>query len=141
MPGNRGGAWCHFNFSPVDIPEWLFKFSRKVKLPKERASLSFLLLTRGDTPPIKTATPPRPNKGEGVVRVISETFDLPADQMGRYGCSDRGLVLLQSPKNKMAGPQPGDLLRVTWPSKIQKDGKSKAIIVPSTSGGYKGTEE
>ncbi len=141
MPGNRGGAWCHFNFSPVDIPEWLFKFSRKVKLPKERASLSFLLLTRGDTPPIKTVKAPRPAAGEGLVRVISETFDLPEHQMGRYGCSDRGLVLLQSPKNNMPGPQPGDLLRITWPAKPQKDMKSKAIIVPATSGGYKGNNE
>ncbi len=52
VPGTRGSAWCHFNFKPGDIPEQLFKFSRKVGLPKESASLSFLLLTRGENPPI-----------------------------------------------------------------------------------------
>lgn len=133
MPGNRGSAWCHFNFTPVDIPEWLFKFSRKVKLPKERASLSFLLLTRGEKPPVKTAKNPRPGDGHGLVRVISETFDLPEQNMGRYGCSNRGLVLLQNRKNSMPGPQPGDLLTVKWPEKNQRDQKSTAIIVPASN--------
>ena len=135
MPGNRGGAWCHFNFIPVDIPEWLFKFSRKVKLPKERASLSFLLLVRGETPPIKTVTPPRPAEGEGLVRVISESFDLPENQMGRYGCSNRGLVLLQNPKTHQLGPQPGDLLMIKWPARPRKDLKSKGLIIPASNDG------
>lgn len=138
MPGNRGSAWCHFNFTPVDIPEWLFKFSRKVKLPKERASLSFLLLVRGDKPPIKTVTPPRPAADEGLVRVISESFDLPEDQMGRYGCSDRGLVLLQNPKTHQLGPQPGDLLVIKWPGQVARDLKSKALVIPASDGGSKG---
>ena len=48
MPGVRGGPWCHFNFRPFGAPDWLVKFSRDCRLPKERGSLSFLLLTRGE---------------------------------------------------------------------------------------------
>ncbi len=132
MPGTRGGPWCHFNFIPQDIPEWLFKFSRRVKLPKERASLSFLLLKRGENCPVKTVTPPTPAKVEGLVRVISETFELPHGRMGRYGCGEKGLILLENAKTPQPGPQPGDLLTVTWPEKDRRDAKSKAIIVSAT---------
>ncbi len=134
MPGNRGSAWCHFNFIPGDIPEWLFKFSRKVKLPKERASLSFLLLVRGDKPPIKTQKSPTPAAGEGLVRVISESFDLPDNKTGRYGCSDRGMVVLQNHKTQQMGPQPGDLLVIKWPDRPQRDMKSKGLLIPATGG-------
>jgi ribosomal protein RSM22 (predicted rRNA methylase) len=132
MPGIRSGSWCHFNFTPSDIPEWLFKFSRKVKLPKDRASLSFLLLTRGQNCPVKIATAPRPKTGEGLVRVISETFDLPDQKQGRYGCSGKGLVLLENMKTQHSGPQPGDQLTITWPASPRKDAKSKALIIPAT---------
>lgn len=133
MPGTRGGPWCHFNFTPEDIPAWLFKFSRKVGLPKDRASLAFLLLTRGEHCPVKVSRPGIPSAGEGLVRVISETFDLPEGHQGRYGCGERGLVLLQNRNSgSQAGPQPGDLLRVQWPDHPRRDGKSKAIIIPAS---------
>ncbi len=132
MPGSRSGSWCHFNFQPYDIPEWLFKFSRKVKLPKERASLSFLLLVRGKDCPVKIITPPTRDNSEGLVRVISETFDLPDFKQGRYGCGQKGLVLLQNDKTPHPGPQPGELLTVKWSAKSEKDPKSGAIIIPST---------
>ncbi len=131
LPGVKGSPWCHFNFVPGDIPSWLFKFSRKVKLPKERASLSFLLLVRGENCPVKIATAARPSGGEGLVRVISETFDLPEEKQGRYGCSEKGMVLLENRKTNSSGPLPGDLLTVTWPEIPRKDFKSKALIVPA----------
>ncbi len=132
MPGSRGGPWCHFNFIPRDIPEWLFQFSRKVKLPKDRASLSFLLLKRGDNCPVRTVKAPTPSGGDGLVRVISETFDLPENNLGRYGCGAKGLVLLKSPQTSIPGPQPGDLLTVKWPDNERRDTKSKAIIVDAS---------
>ncbi len=134
MPGTRGGPWCHFNFTPRDIPEWLFLFSRKVKLPKERASLSFLLLIRGEKCPVKILPLPKRPEKEGLVRVISETFNLPDFQQGRYGCSERGLVLLQNRKVPHPGPQPGELLTITWPASPQRDAKSKALIIPASGG-------
>jgi len=131
VPGTRGSSWCHFNFKPGDIPEWLFKFSRKVGLPKESASLSFLLLTRGSNPPINHAAVARPSGDEGPVRVISEPFELPGSLQGRYGCSERGLVLLQDKGREGGGPPPGALLRVKYPAKPQKDPKSRALIIPA----------
>lgn len=133
MLGNRGGSWCHFNFKPGDIPEWLFKFSRKVGLPKERASLSFLLLTRGEDPPVRHIAVARPRGDEGPVRVISEPFELPGGLQGRYGCSERGMVLLQDRGLADSGPPPGSLLRVKWPAHPNRDPKSRALVIPARS--------
>ena len=127
MPGQRNRPWCHFNFAPTGAPEWLIKLSRRSKLPKERASLSFLLLTRGGNPPVRVAAEAGPDR----VRVVSQAFDLPDWQRGSYGCSAAGLVLLQDVrKGAAAEPAPGDLLQVVWPEKMQKDEKSGALIVP-----------
>jgi len=131
MPGQRNKAWCHFNFAAADVPSWLEKISRRAKLPKERASLSFLLLTCGDDPPVRVAGPGGPAGADNWVRVVSESFDLPEWQRGRYGCSARGLVLLQDHKSGVAaGPRPGELLQVTWPPEPKRDRKSGAWILP-----------
>lgn len=131
MPGQRNKAWCHFNFAADGAPAWLDKLSRRAKLPKDRASLSFLLLTRGDDPPVRVAAPGSQGQPERWVRVVSEAFDLPEWQRGRYGCSARGLVLLQDHKGGAGGgPRPGDLLDVTWPDELQRDRKSGAWILP-----------
>jgi ribosomal protein RSM22 (predicted rRNA methylase) len=131
MPGQRNTAWCHFNFVPEGAPQWLERLSQKAKLPKDRASLSFLLLTRGENPPVKVAGPGAAGPDEQWVRVVSESFDLPEWQRGRYGCSGQGLVLLQDPKSgpAAAGPRPGDLLLAQWPEKPERDHKSGAWIL------------
>lgn len=128
MPGVRGGPWCHFNFKPDGVPDWLARFSRSVHLPKERGSLSFLLLTRGENCPVRIATP-TPVRGLMPVRAISEPFDLPEWQRGSYGCSERGLVLLQGRPGDPS-PLPGDLLLARWPEEPRKDAKSGAWILP-----------
>ncbi|MFT5233973.1 MAG: hypothetical protein ACI9UK_002455 [Candidatus Krumholzibacteriia bacterium] len=134
LPGMRGKAWCHFNFVPESVPLWLEQLSRRAKLPKDRASLSFLLLTRGDNPPVKVSGLSGQPKGESFVRVVSESFDLPDWQRGRYGCSERGLVLLQDPKaGSSSGPRPGELLQVQWPPTPERDKKSGALILPRTT--------
>jgi hypothetical protein len=131
MPGQRNTAWCHFNFAAEGAPLWLEKLSSKAKLPKDRASLSFLLLTRGAEPPVRVLGPGAGSGPQSWVRVVSESFDLPDWQRGRYGCSERGLVLLQDRKGgAVGGPRPGDLLQVTWPEHQQTDQKSGALIVP-----------
>jgi ribosomal protein RSM22 (predicted rRNA methylase) len=131
MPGVRGGPWCHFNFRPDGAPDWLTRFSRSVRLPKERGSLSFLLLTRGEACPVTVAVP-GPARGNLMVRAISEPFDLPDWNQGSYGCCEKGLVLLQDRKSAPApAPRPGQLIEVSWPDRPEKDAKSGAWIVPA----------
>ncbi len=133
LPGHRSSGWCHFSFAPTGVPIWLINLSRKAKLPKERASLSFLLLTRGENPPVKVAAPVRAGRGENLVRVVSDSFDLPDWQRGRYGCSGQGLVLLQDERSAtVEGPGSGDLLAVKWPDNPGRDEKSGAWILPRT---------
>ena len=132
MPGIRGGPWCHFNFRPRGAPDWLQKFSRDVRLPKERGSLSFLLLVRGQDVPVRIAPLPVPTGHEVLVRAISEPFDLPDYHRGRYGCCGRGLVLLRagSRSESSRNIEPGDLVVASWPEKTVRDHKSKAWILP-----------
>lgn len=133
QPGLRGAPWCHFTFETGDAPLWLKRLAGKVKLPKERASLSFLLLMRPGSP-VAIRNLPRPHAGEGLCLVASEAFDLPGGKTGRYGCSERGLVLLQEKKAKDAeGPEPGDTLVVRWPEEIERDPKSKALILKKST--------
>ena len=138
QPGRRGGPWCHFSFDAQAAPFWLHRLARRAKLPKERTSLSFLLLTRhGSAVAIRPA--PRPGPQEAHCLVVSDPFELPDRRRGRYGCSERGLVLLQEKADRSpdAGPQSGEMLTVRWPEEIQRDGKSGALILPRSDEGRK----
>lgn len=129
QPGIRGLPWCHFTFSSDAAPDWLRALARQVKLPKERASLSFLLLTRPASR-VRIAPAPRTGRGESLCLVASEPFELPGRGNGRYGCSERGLVLLEEKGPARGGPQPGDTLVVRWPESPRRDPKSGAIVLP-----------
>ena len=129
MPGLRSTPWCHFTFPTGDVPAWLSRLSHKAKLPKARASLSFLLMVRGDEPPVRIRPQRTPGKGAGVVRVISEGFDLPNGKLGRYGCSEKGLILLENRRDEQ-GPVPGGQVTVKWPHKARRDPKSGGLTVP-----------
>ena len=129
MPGQRSTPWCHFTFPTGDSPAWLARLSRQAKMPKDRASLSFLLMTRGEEPCVRIRTARLPGKGCGVIRVVSENFELPDGKRGRYGCSERGLVLLESPGG-VPGPVPGDQVTVKWPEAPLRDPKSGALAIP-----------
>ena len=133
MPGLRSTPWCHFTFPTGDTPAWLSRLSTKAKLPKARASLSFLLLVRGDDPPVRIRPAKTPGKGAGVVRVISEGFDLPNGKIGRYGCAEKGLILLENPRS-VWGPVPGSEITVGWPATDRRDRKSGGLIVPLSPG-------
>lgn len=129
MPGLRSTPWCHFTFPTGDSPAWLSRLSHKAKLPKDRASLSFLLLVRGDDPPVRIRPARTPGQGAGVVRVVSEGFDLPNGKLGRYGCSEKGLILLENSRSEQS-PVPGNQIVVRWPSKEKRDAKSGGLVVP-----------
>jgi hypothetical protein len=143
QPGTGHQPWCHFAFDAAGTPPWLADLSRRAGLAKERASLSFLLLEprtedpTGGGPAADTADAADTaagNDGNDVL-VVSGTFPLPGGARGRYGCSGRGLVLLEEPKPGPAlGPGPGDLVRVVWPEHAHRDAHSGATIAPLPTG-------
>ena len=128
MPGRRNTPWCHFTFPTGDSPAWLSRLSHQAKLPKDRASLSFLLMVRGENPPVRIRPAKSPGKGCSVVRVVSEGFDLPNGKRGRYGCSEKGLILLENRRDEQA-PVPGGQVTVKWPGQARRDPKSGALTV------------
>ncbi|MDR2027908.1 MAG: rRNA methyltransferase, partial [Treponema sp.] len=96
-PGKSSAKWCHFSFETEDAPQVLHRLSAAAGLPKERATLSFLLAGPGSTEGSDTtanrANGP-PAGGEMLpVRIISDPFPVPSGY-GRYGCSGLGAVLL-----------------------------------------------
>jgi len=93
--------WCHFALSTEDAPDELHRLSAAMKLPKERAALSFVLSgATGTQNPAKRTI----QSGRAKIRVISDCFPLSEDSpgargredktWGRYGCTERGLVLV-----------------------------------------------
>lgn len=125
VPGRRGGSWCHFACDTAGAPRWLESLGRAARLPKERASLSFLLLQAGNAAPTAAA------EGPLGLRVVSDAFDLPGGRRGCYACGSRGLVLLAVPARRGAGlPVSGDRLSVAWPEAAERDPKTRATIIP-----------
>lgn len=115
LPGKRSGSWCHFACGTAGMAPWVETLGRKARLPKDRVSLSFLLLGRR---PRETAA--------DEVRVVSEDFSLDGGGRGRYGCSASGLVMLTG-----RGPTAsGDLLTVKRPDRTTTDERSGAPLVP-----------
>jgi hypothetical protein len=129
QPGHGRGPWCHFTFTPEGAPDWLEKLAKEARLPKARASLSFLLLTRGGGGRVSLPIPPAADGVKEPVRLVSESFDLEQGDRGRYGCSEKGLVLLKMKEGRWADLPPGDLVHADFTKKSQKDRKSGARIV------------
>ena len=127
FPGSGKAKWCHFAFDTEDAPKELHKLSAAARIPKERAVLSFLL-----------AGPAAPSilnsKGPIKTRVISDSFRLGADGgnksasdlWGRYGCSERGLVLVTGSRENLEKTQSGALEEFIFNGKI--DAKSGAYM-------------
>ncbi len=131
--------WCNFAFSTESAPKKLLKLSTSAKLPKERATLSFLSIMKGTAGQIDDAPEALPQTQS--VRIISDSFRLPNYMQGFYGCSENGLVLVSLPdSNNTRLPKPpfipksGDLLQIDTgvkkitPDSLPKDEKSGAII-------------
>ncbi len=103
MEGKKGGKWCHFVLETEKAaPARLHKLSEKAGLPKDRASLSFCLVSSAcDT---STAS-----EDSMAIRVVSDSITLYDHTTARYSCSDLGLTLLQAPENAFSS---GDLVAV-----------------------------
>ena len=131
--------WCNFAFSTESAPKKLLKLSTNAKLPKERATLSFISIVNGTAGQIDDAPEALPQTQS--VRIVSDSLRLPNYMQGFYGCSENGLVLVTLPdSNNTRLPKPpfvpksGDLLQIDTgvkkitPDSMPKDEKSGAII-------------
>ena len=109
--------WCNFCFNTEDAPAKLQKLSTLAKLPKERATLSYIAVSRdkGDNPPC-------------LCRIVSDPFKLPGNFTGYYACSKFGLTLVRT---KSGNFNSGDLLdvKIKTPDSLPKDEKSGAVII------------
>jgi hypothetical protein len=116
FPGLRYGKWCHFVFDTSDAPAKLHRLSDEAGLVKERAALSFIYAERkavtgedvsaeGTDGVVSSVTQDDAAPSERVsrlsdlftglrVRVTSDPIKLPDYYVGRYGCSERGMVML-----------------------------------------------
>ncbi len=122
--------WCNFAFSTEDAPRKLQKLSDMAKLPKERATLSFMAVDATTSAVVSTGTT--------AIRITSDKLRLPNYMCGYYGCSQYGLVLVTLPDENNTRlpkppfrPQSGDLISVKTkrPDSLPKDEKSGALIV------------
>lgn len=124
--------WCNFAFGTQNAPAKLLKLSTQAKLPKERATLSFISVSSVKMEAV--------SHGPLSVRVISDGFRLPGGKTGCYGCSEKGLTLLSqvyAPDKTL--PASGELVSVSiapqpghGPKKtpdLPIDEKSGAVIV------------
>jgi hypothetical protein len=131
FPGGKHGKsgkdrWCHFAFETEDAPTALHQLSTAAGIPKERATLSFLLAGSSNAPELRNTTM-KPEASRIPLRVISDSFPLPQNRFGRYCCSQRGLVLLAGAKAAIEKTASGTLVNAVI-KKDQRDLKSGAII-------------
>jgi len=126
MPGHKNSRWCHFAFDTEDAPAELHKLSAAAKIPKERAVLSFLFAGPKAEKKSKSDKPEETGNFKSKVRVISDSFRLHAEKFGRYGCCDRGLVLVTASGAGINSSPSGALEELTLSG--LKDEKSGALI-------------
>lgn len=125
QPGTGRRPWCHFAVTPAGAPAWLLDLDRAAGLPKQRLSLSFLLLrTPGDQPEKEK----RSGQGAMPARVMSDVMVMDDGRRACYGCSGRGLLLIETAPRE--APRQGDLVTVRIPGHPVRDRKSGALIVP-----------
>jgi len=127
VPGGRRGAkWCHFAFETDEAPEALHRLSQAAGLPKERATVSFLWAgTGGNIPeasgqslrvlsdpfPVGIAQKAGPGRSSG--RPLSrDQRGSPERELGRYACSEKGLILIKGPSPKVQGLAAGSFLEL-----------------------------
>ena len=138
--------WCNFAFTTEDAPHKLQKLSDAAKLPKERATLSFIAIEHGHAELVSASLDDSKQRSRNKfgmtgmydIRITSDKLRLPNYMCGYYGCSQFGLVLVTLPdENNTRLPKPpfrpksGDLISVKTktPDSLPKDEKSGALIV------------
>ena len=132
LPGGQSekgvkSKWCHFAFDTEDAPIELHKLSAAARIPKERAVMSYLLT--GPAAPARAVS-----SGPIKIRIISDSFRVSShggqnsgtDLWGRYGCGERGLVLVTGNRESLESSPSGALEELTLTGKI--DEKSGALI-------------
>ncbi len=119
MLAPEASSWCHFTHNTQTAPSWLRDLSRRAGLPKEEAGFSFVFLG-----PASEVDIPQDS-----VRVLSNPFAVPDKGMGRYGCSEKGLVILYTDAHTGEGLHPGALLQVVFPQDPVRDFKSGALEI------------
>lgn len=113
--------WCNFAFNTEDAPPKLLKLSQRAKLPKERATLSFLAVTKDKN--IFSL-----QDDDLLCKITSDEFFLPGNNFGHYACSKLGLVLLKTQNQNTFNS--GDLIQVKIKTpNLQIDEKSGAKII------------
>jgi hypothetical protein len=121
--------WCHFTFQSPDAPLELLRLSEKAGLPKEGASLSFLLMAKPAEPSQPRAQAAQADS-PSMARIVSEEFPLPEGHTGRYACCRSGYALLRAPGS--LGPWraliPGDLLPLPTAPSETRDKKTRALV-------------
>jgi hypothetical protein len=122
----RSAKWCHFTFPADDAPAALRNLSRAARLPKEDGVLSFLLAHRGEK---DGKQDPAPSRASAVpVRITSGVFPLPDTRYARYGCSEKGLVLLAGSREEINPRHSGSTVSIPLTGTEPRDKKSGALI-------------
>jgi hypothetical protein len=136
FPGPGGGKpaakWCHFAFDTEDAPASLRRLSAAAGIPKERATLSFVLAGPVPAASATSAVPAAPTTPAApTVRVISSPFPAGGGAggraWGRYVCGEKGMALLRGEKSFVEAAESGTLLAVRFTEEL--DPKSGAPVV------------
>jgi hypothetical protein len=139
--GITAAKWCHFVFDTEDAPSALHKLSAAAGIPKERAALSFLLAGAVPARPLPAGqahgadsaqTKSNANPNLLNIRIVSDAFPVSAGKAGtgRYGCSQKGMVLVTGSRAQLKAAVSGTLLELPFPADEPRDPKSGALAVP-----------
>jgi hypothetical protein len=138
FPGRKQGAskWCHFAFDTGEAPAALHRLSAAAGIPKERATLSFLLAgPQGTAKTHQHAQTEQTKAGQSkqtiqTVRVISSPFPIgggpDSRAWGRYACGEKGMALLRDEKTRIESLESGTLLTAKFTGEL--DPKSGATV-------------
>lgn len=131
------GKWCHFAFDTGEAPAELRGLSLAAGIPKERAAFSYVMM-RKKVSVLQDAelAVPRP-PGFLPARIISDAFPV-SQGWGRYGCCEKGLVLIRGSREQLDGIPPGSV-RECRPD-AERDGKSGALTARLPPRDKAGTE-
>lgn len=114
--------WCNFAFTTDDAPAKLLKLSEKAKLPKERATLSFVAAAKNNNEKMTI------DNGQLLCRIASDEFTLPGYAYGHYACTKMGLVLLRSKESGSVNSGDLILVKIKTPD-LPIDEKSGAKVI------------
>lgn len=120
MNGAHGRKWCNFAFDAHGAPQALQALSKRARLNKTRAVLSFILMRKGNAG--------RLHEDSIALRIASDAIYLPDRRIGFYACAECGLVLAIKGRIPLHS---GDMLVIKKPSisAAERDKKSGAIMI------------